>query len=391
MAELALGLMSGTSGDGVSAALVRFVGRRVEVLAHHTTPYARPLHRQLRQAAMLSAPELSALNMVLGASLARAATTVLRRAHVAASEVAVIGSHGHTIYHGPRDAMPSTLQLGEPAVIAERLGIPVIAQFRMRDLAAGGEGAPLVPVLDAWVFGNGPVRALQNLGGIANVTVVGRRLQPLAFDTGPGNALIDLAARAATRGRLRYDPQGRLARRGRLDARAARRLLDLPYFHRRPPKSTGKELFNVDLMRRVFGTRLSRAPLDVLATVTYVTAASIAESYRRFVPVPIREVIVSGGGARNRTLMAHLTELLHPVPVHTSERYGLPVMAKEPAAFAFLAWQALHGRVNHLPHTTGARHTCILGSLTSGDMSIFRLKHLRAKNRHVPVQVNALD
>jgi len=366
MAHLALGLMSGTSCDGVSAALVRFQGRTLRVLAEHTHAYPERLVRQLRRGPELSARELSTLNVTLGEQLARAASSLLRRARVLPRRVRVIGSHGHTIYHGPSDPTPSTLQIGEPSVIAHRTGIPVVANFRPRDLAAGGEGAPLVPFFDETFFGGGRVRALQNIGGIANVTVVGRGLRTRAFDTGPGNGLIDLVVRHMSRGRLRYDAHGHLALRGRIDESAVVRLWQLPYFRVPPPKSTGPELFNDALLRHIFGTRLTRHPLDILATVTYFTAYSIAHSYRRFIPHRLREVIVSGGGVHNRTLLRHLVRLVAPVPVHSIERYGIPPQAKEPVAFAFLALRAQQGRPNHLPDTTGACEPCVLGTLTPG-------------------------
>lgn len=366
MARVALGLMSGTSCDGVSAALVRFHGRSLRVLAQRTTPYPLALRRTLRRGPALTAQELSSLNMELGEYFARAARRLLASAKMPASRVHVIGSHGHTIYHGPRDRIPSTLQIGEPAVIAQRTGIPVVANFRPRDIAAGGEGAPLIPCFDEAFFGGGPVRALHNLGGISNVTVVGRGISPIAFDTGPGNCLIDLLAQRASRGRMRYDAHGHLALQGRIDYRAVERLWRHPYFRKPVPKSTGRELFNEALLASVFGPRLSRTPKDVLATVTYFTAFSIAESYRRFVPHRIREMIVSGGGVHNRTLMRHLARCLAPMPVHSIERYGIPAQAKEPAAFAFLALRALQHRINHLPATTGATSPCVLGAITPG-------------------------
>jgi len=361
---LALGLMSGTSCDGVSAALVRFQGNTFHVIAERTTPYPAALADTLREGPALPARVLASLHVELGERFAATAKRVLTAARVLPTRVAIIGSHGHTIYHGPQDAVPSTLQIGSAAVIAQRTGIPVVSDFRARDLAAGGEGAPLVPYFDKVFFGRGPARALQNLGGIANVTVVGRRLPTLAFDTGPGNCLIDWLAARATRGRLRCDVGGRLAARGHIDYRAVTRLWRLPYFRRRPPKSTGRELFSEELLRTIFGSTLARAPLDTLATVTYFTAYSIAESYRRFIPHRLREVIVSGGGVRNATLMRHLADLLAPVPVRSIERFGLHAQAKEPTAFAFLALRALHGRINHLPETTGARTACVLGSIT---------------------------
>ena len=366
MTSLAIGLMSGTSCDGISAALVRFQNKTLRVMASGTIPYSRRCSEHLRRAATLTAPELSTLNMELGERFANAAIALLDQAKVRLRHVAVIGSHGHTIYHGPQDPTPSTLQLGEPAVIALRTGLPVIANFRQRDLAAGGEGAPLVPFFDQAFFGAGRIRALQNLGGIANVTLVGRGIPTLAFDTGPGNCLIDLMAQQVTRGRHRYDPHGRLARRGRIDHRAIERLWRDPYFRKPPPKSTGRELFNEPFLRRMFRRALTQHPLEVLATVTYFTAYSIAESFRCFFPQQPWEVIVSGGGTRNHTLMRHLQQLLAPTVVHSIEAYGIPVQAKECAAFAYLALRALRGQINHLPSTTGARTACILGTITPG-------------------------
>jgi len=366
MPQLALGLMSGTSCDGVSAALVRFGDDRLRVVASCTLPYPAPFSARLRRAATLTAPELSMLNMELGERFAHAARRLLARAKVAPRRIAVIGSHGHTVYHGPTDDMPSTLQLGAPSVIAARTGLPIVADFRPRDIAAGGEGAPLVPYFDHAFFGHGPLRALQNLGGMANVTLVGRGHSPLAFDTGPGNCLIDFMARQATRGRWRYDVGGRLAAQGRVDDRAIERLWQHPYFRRPPPKSTGREVFNERWLRRVFGRALTQRPLDVLATVTYFTAYSIAQSLRRLVPRRPQEVILSGGGVRNRTLRRHLSTLLAPLPVRSIASYGIPAQAKECAAFAYLALRAFHGKTNHLPATTGAREACILGAITPG-------------------------
>jgi anhydro-N-acetylmuramic acid kinase len=364
MPDLAIGIMSGTSCDGVSASLVRFHRRSIRVLAHLTRPYPKRLLAQLRRGPSLTAKELSGLNMSLGEQFSRAVTLLLRQAKLRPGRVHVIGSHGHTIYHGPADAEPSTLQIGEPAVIAEQAGIHVVANFRPRDIACGGEGAPLVPYFDEAFFGHGTARAMQNIGGIANVTVVGRGIRTLAFDTGPGNCLIDSMARRISQGRLKFDPRGQLALKGRIDHRAAEQLWRHPYFRRNPPKSTGLELFNDSLLRQVFGQRLRTSPADVLATVTYFTAYSIAQSLRRFVPNRIREMVVSGGGAHNRTVMQHLAKLLAPVPVHSIERYGIPAQAKEPVAFAYLGLRALRRQINHLPHTTGARRATILGSLS---------------------------
>ena len=358
---LAVGLMSGTSCDGVSAAVVEFRHRTFRVAAFRTDPYPAPVRALLQRAGELTTPQLAQVNILLGELLADSALKVLRAGRVPHQQVAVVGSHGHTVHHGPHERIPCTLQLGDPSLIAERTGLPVVADFRMRDLAAGGQGAPLVPFFDQYFFGQGAPRALQNIGGIANVTIVGRRVTPLAFDTGPGNGLIDAAVRRLSRGRDTFDPQGRMARQGRVDEAALRRLLSHPYFRQPPPKSTGLELFNESLLAEAFGRRWWRRGADVLATATRFTACAIADSYRRFVRAPIRDVIVSGGGVKNRTLMAHLKDLLAPIPVRSIASYGLEPQAKEPVAFAFLALRAYQGRSNHLPHTTGARARRRLG------------------------------
>jgi anhydro-N-acetylmuramic acid kinase len=361
MPDLALGLMSGTSCDGISAALVRFDRRKLRVLAHRTTPYASAFARRLLQAPTLAAREMSSLNMELGERFAQAALALLKTSRVSPRRIAVIGSHGHTVYHGPRDPHPSTLQIGESAVIAERTGISVVADFRPRDIAAGGEGAPLVPAFDQAFFGGGPARALLNIGGIANVTVVGRGIRPLAFDAGPGNCLIDLAIQSAFKSRLRCDAGGQLAARGRIDHAAIRRWWSHPYFRRNPPKSTGRELFDAAFIRLAW-RRLPPLP-DRLATLTFFTAYSVAYGLMRWLTTPLREAIISGGGVYNRTLMAHLSRLLEPALVRSIASYGIPPLAKEPAAFAWLALRAVRGETNHLPKTTGARHARVLGCL----------------------------
>lgn len=363
---LAVGLMSGTSCDGVSAAVVELSPRRLRVLSLVTRPYPPSLRRRLLAATALTVPELSRLQVTLGERFAAAALQALRAARRRARDVAVIGSHGHTVYHGPRQAVPSTLQIGSAAVIAERTGCAVVADFRPADVAAGGEGAPLVPAFDAAFFGRGAPRALLNLGGIANLTLVGRSVRTVAFDTGPGNCLIDRLAACATHGRRRYDPDGRLAAQGRVNDRALARALRHPFFSRRPPKSTGPDEFSEAWWRQVAGTH---ADAHALATATALTARSVAESVRRFLPKAPEELVVSGGGAHNRTLMAMLADAVHPVPVISSARYGLPPLAKEPAAFAYFAWQRLNGHLNHLPETTGASGARLLGALTAAPPS----------------------
>jgi len=357
---LAIGLMSGTSADGVTAVLVEFRGRSLKVLRCATCLYAPALRRRVLAASRLAAPELSRLNFELGEAFARAARRVSR-----GRQVAVIGSHGQTVWHGPDASPPNTLQIAEPAVIAERTGITVAADFRTRDMAAGGQGAPLTPAFDEFLFGRGPLRCLQNIGGIGNVSVAGRGRLWAAFDTGPGNSLIDEAARLGTGGRLQMDRDGRLAARGRAYERLVAVLLKLPFFRRPPPKSLDRGSFGAQFLRRHFGRVTPQRLPDVLATLTLFTARSINDSYRRFV-LPrhhVREVVVSGGGALNPVLMRHLRGLLAPIPVTASDRYGLPVMAKEAAAFAWLGLRALQGQPNNCPQATGARGRRILGKV----------------------------
>jgi anhydro-N-acetylmuramic acid kinase len=319
-----LGLMSGTSCDGVSAALVA-IGRRVRLLEYRTLAYPAAWRRRL-----LACDR--AMDAPLGEFFGRVAREFRAEA---------IGSHGHTVLHVPG---VRSVQIGDPAAIARLTGRPVVADFRPYDIAAGGQGAPLVPKFDEVVFGGGPPRILQNIGGIANLTLVGAG-RTIAFDTGPGNCWIDAAARR--RGRP-MDEGGALAAREPVDLARWARLARHPYFGRRPPKSTGRETFGDAL-----------AP-DV-ATATFLTAWSIAEAYRRFVPAPAAEAIVSGGGVYNRTLMAELADAVWPRPVRSIEEYGWHPLAKEPAAFALLAYLALKGRPNNVPSATGARREVIMG------------------------------
>ncbi|HZL72960.1 MAG TPA: anhydro-N-acetylmuramic acid kinase [Planctomycetota bacterium] len=350
---LAVGLMSGTSADGVSAALVRIgPGRAVRVIRHFTEPYSRAEQDRVLALRDATAAELSEANVALGRKFAAAARRVMRGARPR-----VIGSHGQTVWHAPGR---HTLQIGEPSIIAEETGVDVVADFRPRDIAAGGQGAPLVPFFDEFVFGGTTRRrALLNIGGIANVSLVGAGRPVVAFDTGPGNGLIDDMVRRYTRGRATFDDGGRLARMGRIDANLLSRLLRDPYFRKRPPKSTGRERFGPMYAK-------ARPSADAIATLTLFTAQTIAESIRAFArPRPV-EVIVSGGGVFNATLMAHLAWLLAPAPVVSSQAFGLPPLAKECAAFALLASRALDGLPNTVPSATGARHAVVAGKIVRG-------------------------
>ena len=356
---LAVGLMSGTSADGVTAALVAVSPDSVKVRRFETYPYTPRLRQLVLNAPLLRAPDLSRLNFELGESFARAALDISR-----GTRPSVVGSHGQTVWHGPDAVPPNTLQLAEPAVIAERTGLTTVADFRPRDMAAGGQGAPLVPAFDLFLYGRGPLRAVVNIGGIANVSLVGRGRLWSAFDTGPGNALMDEAVRRATKGRLEMDRGGKLAARGRPDERLIKRLLANPYFKKSPPKSLDRAAFGPALIDRHF-PRLTPARLpDALATLAELTARSLWFSILENAPqAPLAEVVVSGGGALNAHLMRRLRLLFSPTPVATTAAHGLPVMAKEAACFAWLAARALDGRPNHAPAATGARGVRVLGKI----------------------------
>jgi len=356
--RLAVGLMSGTSADGVTAALVELRADSVRVRRFATYPYPPALKRLVLDAPRLQAPELSRLNFALGARFADAAIQISRGARPD-----VIGSHGQTVWHGPDASPPNTLQIAEPAVIAERTGLTVVADFRPRDMAAGGQGAPLVPAFDLFLFGRGALRAIINIGGIANVSLVGRGRLFAAFDTGPGNALMDEAVRRATRGRVELDRGGRLAARGRVDERLLRRLLAHPYFKKAPPKSLDRTTFGPGFLDRHFKhLRAARLP-DALATLAELTARSLWFAVLESAPAPVTEIVVSGGGALNAHLMRRLSALFSPARATTTAADGLPVMAKEAACFAWLAGRALDGRPGSASAATGARGPRVLGKI----------------------------
>lgn len=401
---LVIGLMSGTSADGIDAAVVHLEGAPPaltwELLAHVQLPHPPALREAIFAAFRPdtgNAEHLCRLNFALGRAFGAAALAALTAAHLTPQQADLIGSHGQTVWHIPTGPNASTLQLGEPAIIAEMTGLPVVSNFRTRDMAAGGQGAPLVAYVDALLFTH-PTRhrAVQNIGGIANVTYLppikeqrvsesaNQRINgstsqisnaasplppppsPLAFDTGPGNMLIDETARRATDGAWTYDRDGALAAAGRVDPHFLAELLAEPYFQQPPPKTTGRERFGIQRGSELWSQAIARGlrPPDIVATLTALTAASIARAYRDFLPHFPDEVIVSGGGAANPTLMAMLQEHLAPASLRRSDELGLPSAAKEAVAFAILAYETWHGRPSNLPAATGARHPVILGHIT---------------------------
>lgn len=369
MTRLAIGVMSGTSLDGVDAALVQLTApTHVELVAFHSEPFGTADRTAMLHAmARGGVRDLALLNVELGAAFADAAQHLLVAADVDAREISFVASHGQTVWHEPGRA---TLQLGDPAVIAERLGCLVVSDFRSRDVAAGGQGAPLVPIADAMLFGDRRRgRALLNLGGMANITWVprkGRTAGVIAFDTGPGVAVIDAVARSLDPD-LPFDVEGVRARRGRPVEDVVERLLRHGYFAERPPKSTGRETFGdayaAELVTSVRAA--GGAADDAVATAVTLTARAVAEACERWLPSEGgAEVVVSGGGRRNQALMHALETALAGWTVCQFDDLFFDGDAKEAVAFAYLGWLTLEGKPGNVPLATGAVGPRVLGRVT---------------------------
>ena len=381
--DLFVGLMSGTSIDGIDAVLVRIEGDSREAFAWSTIAFKTTAYDEGRRNMILDATEegapdtLCRLNSALGEWFAHAVCDVCEAASVETRELTAIGSHGQTVWHIPPtdDLRGATLQLGDAATLAECTGAPVVSHFRSRDVAAGGHGAPLVPWLDQLLFSAvDRRRAIQNLGGMANVTWLPPSGSPepvIAFDTGPGVSLIDGAVRHATSGALPFDRDGAMALKGRVDESLLTTLLDDAYFRAPPPKSTGREHFGSALLDRVV-TGLDpgedeEAWCDLVATLTALTARSIAEAYRAWVlPRGLDEIFLVGGGANNPALVQAIEQDVDSVPVKNGQELGVDPDAREALAFAFLAWAHLHGIAGNIPSVTGAEGPRVLGTMTPG-------------------------
>jgi anhydro-N-acetylmuramic acid kinase len=373
---LGIGLMSGTSADGIDAAAVSLWREddriRVELRGFLTYPYPpevrAALFRCFEDQATVS--ELCLLNARIGELFADAAEAVLLAVETGADRLAFVASHGQTVWHQPQAllcggaAARGTLQIGEAARISERLRVPVVCDFRQQDIALGGQGAPLVPYVDYLLFSSVQEnRAVQNLGGIANVTYLragGAAEEVIAFDTGPGNALIDAAAHRVTDGKLLCDLDGRLASVAPVDSALLDELMAEPYLAQPPPKSTGRELFGAGRLRELWGRGCRGAGL--VSTLTQLTVDSVAAAYRRWLG-PLDVVILGGGGARNPELVRRLREALAPARVVSSEDFGINSEAKEAVAFAVLGYETLSGRPSNLPSATGASRPAVQGKI----------------------------
>jgi anhydro-N-acetylmuramic acid kinase len=381
---LALGLMSGTSADGIDVALARISGAsphlKSSLLGHAGFPHPTKLRAEIlriAEGASATAATISQLNFRLGAAFAEAALAACRKFNVHPRRISLIGSHGQTIFHQGRSQLflgkptASTLQIADPCVIAARTGITTVGDFRPADVALGGQGAPLVPYVDFLLYRHAKFgRVTLNIGGIANVTAIPRAAMPsqvFAFDTGPGNMLIDALVSHFSRGRLRFDKDARLAQKGRAIPALLNELMRHPYLRLAPPKSTGREYYGPDYMKRVLalGRRHRAGPNDLIRCATLFTALTIVDALHRFVfpRANIAQLIVSGGGARNPLILAQLSALLPSVEVLSSSSLGIPEQAKESYAFALLAYETFHRRPANLPSATGARGPAILGKI----------------------------
>jgi anhydro-N-acetylmuramic acid kinase len=381
---LVLGIMSGTSADGVDVALARIAGTpprlKAKLLGHTNVEFPAALRGEILRVAeggSVTAGELSQLHFRLGECFADAALAACRRFRVAASRVALIGSHGQTVYHQGRRtayfgrATASTLQIGDASVIAARTGITTVGDFRPADMALGGQGAPLVPYVDYLLYRDAKRgRVSLNLGGIGNLTVLPRAAraeQVTAFDTGPGNMLIDALVQRFTRERERYDKDARMAMSGRSIPGLVDELLRDPYLRLAPPKSTGREYYGRAYVEKVLaaGRRHGARPADLVRAATIFTALSVVDALHRFVlpKTKIDELIVSGGGACNPLVLGQIAAALPGIAVFPSSRLGIAVDAKEAYAFALLAYETWHRRPGNLPSATGARGPAILGKV----------------------------
>jgi anhydro-N-acetylmuramic acid kinase len=377
---LALGIMSGTSADGIDVALVRMAGRKASLENFAAFPFPGQVQKailKLGEGRPVTTGEISQLNFLLGELFASAALAACRKFRVAPAQIDVIGSHGQTVFHqgspslfnGQRVA--STLQIGEPSVIAVRTGITTVGDFRPADMAAEGQGAPLVPFVDFLLYRHPRKgRVALNIGGIANVTVIpaGARIEDVfAFDTGPGNMVIDALVRHFTRGRKGFDRNAEMAAKGKVLPGLLNTLLYDEYFSKVPPKTAGREQYGDKYVRSLLSWREVREakPEDAIRTVTILTALSILDALQCLVAprAKIRELIVSGGGAHNPLLMAQLESGLNGVRVRTADDLGLPGDAKEAFAFAVLAHETLHKRPANVPGATGAKKAVVLGKV----------------------------
>ena len=417
-----IGLMSGTSADGIDACLVEISGNglhtRINVIVSETYPYDETTRTAILDTCNPetgTVDKVCQLNFHLGKLFANAAKSIANKVHISIKDIDLIGSHGQTIYHLPNQTtmkktedrnqksevrsnesnsntvdidafkkemwdlphIRSTLQIGEPSVIAQETGVTTVADFRPRDMAAGGQGAPLVPYVDFLLFRDKEKgRALQNIGGIANVTVLPKNCginDVIAFDTGPGNMIIDRITELVTNNTHHFDEGGKLAERGRIHDSLLAVLLAHPYLSKPPPKTTGREEFGISFADNLYKDAIHSGikDMDILATVTAFTARSIADSYKHWIlsKHPLSEIILSGGGSHNDTLIKFLRQYLEPIiQIHLINKFGISPNTKEALAFAILANETISYNPNNIPSATGAREAVIMGKIIPGKL-----------------------
>ncbi len=378
-----IGLMSGTSADGVDVAIYKIVGdpgnMRVEFIAGKTYSYDRTMRQRILDSCDIEksrVDEIAQLNVDLAEIFADSTLDLIDALDMTPEDIDLIGSHGQTLWHNvlPNGQVSASFQIVEASVIAERTGITTVNNMRARDVAVGGQGAPLTSYID-WLLlrHSDHWRAIQNIGGMGNVTFLpplsDTRTQPVSFDTGPGNALLDVAVGQFTDGQQTYDRDGRLARQGRIDEVWLDDLLQHPYYQRDYPKTTGREMFGTEAAQRLIKEAHARGLNDyeIIATLTALTATNIADAYQRFAPAQIKEVILGGGGRHNPVMIEMLAELVSPAMVITHEDIGIDSDFKESLVFAVLAYETWHGRVGALPCFTGAHRATVLGQITPGN------------------------
>ena len=381
--RLVIGIMSGTSADGVDTALCRItghgVGSKIEQLGFVFRPYEEEIRREVLRLASGSgaaAADFCRINFLLGELYKEAALELCRVAGVAPQDIDLIGSHGQTLWHIPVEEeylgrrLRSTLQLGECSVLAEAFGCPVAGDFRVRDMAAGGLGAPLVPYSEFLIYrSERECVALQNIGGIGNITCLlpGCTLEDVfAFDTGPGNMVMDAVMSELTHGAARWDEGGAFASAGRVNEALLAFLMDDEFVRRTPPKTTGREYYGPEYVRRVMdrARSLSVADADLMATVTAFTAETIAYSVHHFFPLMPDRLVIGGGGSMNGTLVGFIREALPACRVMTNEELGFDSNAKEAVAFAVMANETLFAGYNNVPTVTGASHPVVMGKIS---------------------------
>ncbi|MCX8169433.1 MAG: anhydro-N-acetylmuramic acid kinase [Candidatus Methanomethylicia archaeon] len=380
--KIGLGVMSGTSIDGVSIAIAEirgsWINTKFKIIYNNTYPYDDSIRMEIFKLINPKTGNVKKIcqwNYVLGEIFVEKIFQAIKEAGLSISEIDFIASHGQTIYHNPKIVnvygykTRSTLQIGEPSIIAYKTRVITIADFRHKDVAAGGQGAPISAYVDYIIFRSTEVsRAIQNIGGIANVTYIPRNAElndVIAFDVGPGNMIIDSLVREMSNGKMNMDLNGEIAARGEINNELLNYMMKHPYLKMKPPKTTGREDFGEKYVKKIIKKvkELNLCWEDTIATATYYTAKNIIESYIKYLPGKVDEMIIGGGGSRNKTLLKMIKELNQNIKVSLHEDYGIPSQAKEPLLMIILANETINGIPNNIPSATGAKERIIMGKI----------------------------